>query len=459
MSHPKIGTTDPAVGAVDPVSPDRAENETVSDRTRDKTVSDRIGDKTVSDQSGNRTAPHESGLGIIALIALALLAGVAPFATDLYLPAFPQMVTALSTTVSGVQLSLTAFLVGAGLGQLIFGPLSDRIGRRRPLVVGLVLYLIAGIVAATAPTIGVLIVARLAQGLTGSAGMVIGRAMIADVARGRQAARAMSTMMMVAGVAPVLAPILGGLFADAIGWRGLLSILIGLAVVSLAAALAFLPETHSPAARAELARKSSNAGWRTLLSRTYIGNTSAMVFSFATMMAYISASPFLYQNLMGLSTLQYSVAFAINALGIVSCTTISAKLVTRLSPRRLANIGMLINMTAIVAIVVIALTGLPIHLIAVALFFAIAPLGLVYGNTTAMALDAARSHAGLASAVLGALQFALAGLVSPLVGLGGETTAVPLALVMLAATIIARIGFQIAAPRSVEAAAGADQST
>lgn len=383
----------------------------------------------------------------VMLVALALLAGVAPFGTDLYLPAFPNMVTDLSTSASGVQLSLTAFLIGAGLGQLIFGPLSDRIGRRGPLIVGMTLYVVSGIAAATAPSIEILVVARLAQGMTGSAGMVIGRAMIADVARGRQAARAMSTMMTVAGVAPVVAPITGGLLAESLGWRGLLWIVTALALISLIAAVMFLPETHGRQGRDADRQAQSGSGLRSLATRTYVGHTMAMVFSFATMMAYISASPFLYQNMMGFSSLHYAVAFAINASGIVGCTAISARLAARVEPHRLARIGMLTNLIACVVILALAVSSLPSILIAVPLFFAIAPLGLVFGNNTALALDAARQNAGLASAVLGTAQFALAGLVSPLVGLAGEDTAIPLGIVMVIAAVIAQVGFLIATGR------------
>lgn len=407
-----------------------------------------------TDPDARSAADAGSGRALtpLMLISLALLAGVAPFGTDLYLPAFPSMVTDLSTSASGVQLSLTAFLIGAGLGQLIFGPLSDRIGRRGPLIVGMALYVISGIAAALAPSIAVLIIARLAQGMTGSAGMVIGRAMIADVARGRQAARAMSTMMTVAGVAPVVAPITGGLFADSIGWRGLLWIVAALALISLIAAVMFLPETHGRRVRDADPQSQHGTGLRSLANRTYVGHTMAMVFSFATMMAYISASPFLYQDMMGFSSLQYSMAFAINATGIVACTAISARLAARIEPWRLARVGMITNLTASVVVLVLAVSGLPSILIAVPLFFAIAPLGLVYGNNTALALDAARHNAGLASAVLGTSQFALAGLVSPLVGLAGEHTAVPLGIVMVTAAVIAQTGFLIATGRRGRAA-------
>ena len=156
------------------------------------------------------------------LLVLALLACLAPFATDLYLPAFPTMTEELGTDATRVQLTLTAFLLGTGAGQLIFGPLSDRMGRLRPLLIGTSICVVASVAAALAPTISVLIVARLVQGLSGAAGMVIGRAIISDLATGPTATRALSLMMTVTGVAPAVAPLIGGILTPIIGWRGIL---------------------------------------------------------------------------------------------------------------------------------------------------------------------------------------------------------------------------------------------
>lgn len=167
------------------------------------------------------TAPAEK-ISPALLAVLALLAAVAPFATDLYLPAFPQMSLDLATNTTGVQMTLTTFLVGVAVGQLSFGPLSDKYGRKRPLILGSLICLTASAVAAMAPTIGVLIAARFVQGFTGAAGMVIGRAVISDLAKGQAAARAFNLMVIVSGVAPVVAPFLGGLLVESFGWRGVL---------------------------------------------------------------------------------------------------------------------------------------------------------------------------------------------------------------------------------------------
>ncbi|OII07076.1 multidrug effflux MFS transporter [Curtobacterium sp. MCBA15_008] len=387
-------------------------------------------------------APHttrQQGITTGLLLVLGLLSAVAPFATDLYLPAFPQMTGELQASATTVQLTLTAFLVGVTGGQLVFGPLSDRFGRVPPLIAGAVLCVLASAAAVLAPNVGVLVVARLLQGLGGAAGMVIGRAVISDLATGKPAARAFSLMMIVGGVAPVVAPLLGGLLTGPIGWRGLLGIVLGLSVLMLVAVLAVVRETHlrshRDALRAE--RQGPGSPLRALRSRTFLGYTAVFGFAFAVMMAYISASPFLYQDMLGLGTVGYGIAFGLNALALMGISVLSAKLTATRSVVGVLTLGIVLVLASTVAFGLLVATGAPEFWLAVPLFTAVGSLGLVLGNATALALGAVPSSAGSASAVLGALQFGLAALVSPLVSIGGSTTAVPLAIVMLAAAVIA----------------------
>ena len=208
-------------------------------------------------------------LGGGALFALALLSAVAPFGTDLYLAAFPAMTSDLATTATGVQLSLTAFLVGAGVGQVIFGPWSDRIGRVVPLFTGLTLFLVASVVAVAAGSVEILVIARLVQGIGGAAGMVLGRAIIIDREEGPTAAGALTIMMMIGGVAPVVAPLAGSLLADAIGWRGLLAGVGALGIVALAATLLFVRESLPRDVRIARAPARRTGGWRAALALGY----------------------------------------------------------------------------------------------------------------------------------------------------------------------------------------------
>ena len=383
------------------------------------------------------------------LVVLGLLSAVAPFATDLYLPAFPEMTGDLQTSATSVQLTLTAFLLGVTAGQLVFGPLSDRFGRVAPLIAGAVLCVAASVLAVFAPTIGVLIAARLVQGLGGAAGMVIGRAIISDLATGRAAARAFSLMMIVGGVAPVVAPLVGGLLTSSIGWRGLLAIVLVLAIVMLVALLVVVRETHLRARRDALReeRRGAASPARALLSRTFVGYTATFGFAFAAMMGYISASPFVYQDMIGLDSAGYGLAFGVNALGLMATSIVSAKLTATRSVRGVLGAGLLAVTAAAVAFAVLVAIAAPVFLLAVPMFVLVASLGFVLGNSTALALAAVPDAAGTGSAVLGALQFGLAALVSPLVSLGGSATAAPLAAVMLLTAIIALAFFCAARPR------------
>lgn len=403
---------------------------------------------TVDARTGPDTAPRiTAGL----LVTLALLSAVAPFATDLYLPAFPQMVDDLQASPTSVQLTLTAFLIGLAAGQLVFGPLSDRFGRVKPLTIGAVVCVAASLVAVLAPSIEVLIAARLAQGLTGAAGMVIGRAIISDLATGRAAARAFSLMMIVGGVAPIAAPLAGGFLVEPLGWRGALAVILALVVAMLVAALAVIRETHTEERRARLRAEKATAGspLRDLLRREYVGHLLAFGFAFAVMMAYISASPFIYQTMMGLSSAQYGAMFGVNAFGLLLMSALSARLTARRDPRPIAGTGLGIIAASSVAVLALSLSGVASGWLALPLFAAVAGMGLIFGNTTALALSAAPRAAGTASAALGATQFLLAAAVSPLVSLGGEHSATPLGVVMVCAAAIACAGFAVARPRAM----------
>jgi DHA1 family bicyclomycin/chloramphenicol resistance-like MFS transporter len=395
-------------------------------------------------------SPAQHGVTPALLLVLALLSALAPFATDLYLPAFPDMMQGLAVSATQVQLSLTAFLVGVAAGQLVFGPLSDRFGRVAPLVWGAAICVGASAVAALAPTIGVLIAARFVQGLAGAAGMVIGRAIVADRASGKDAARAFSLMMMVGGVAPVIAPLLGSMLNGLIGWRGLLWVVCALASAMLLSVLAIVRESHPAQRRAEARAVAAvqGSGLRDLRGRVYLAYALAFGLSFAVLMAYISASPFVYQNMIGMSPVQYGMAFGVNAAGITAMGAVSARLVHRWGPRRLLGAGQALLLASTIVLGLLVAGDAPVAWLPIAIFAAVSSLGMTMGNGTALALAAVPRAAGSASAVLGAVQFGLAALVSPLVSLGGTETAVPLAIVMLVCAGLSVMAFRIAGPVS-----------
>ncbi|MBA2955291.1 Bcr/CflA family efflux MFS transporter [Nocardioides sp. MAH-18] len=368
------------------------------------------------------------------LLVLASLAAVAPVSTDLYLPGFPELGAELGVGASGVQLTLTAFLVGLAVGQLVMGPLSDRYGRRRPLVASAAVCVAAGVVCALAPHLGVLVVARLVQGVAGAGGMVIGRAVLSDLVTGRAAARAFTLMLTVGGIAPVLAPVVGGLLVGSIGWRGLLWVVAGLCAAMLVGVVVVLPETRPPEARAAGATSYAGALRAVARARGYWPPVAVLALSFAMMMAYISASPFVYQEVVGLSTVGYGLAFGVNAVGLIAAGWVSSRLVERVEPQRLVRACMSVQLGATLTFVALALTGAPTWLLPVPIFVAVTTNGGVMGNSAAAAMSTVREVAGMGSALLGCSQFALGALVSPLVGLGGEESAVVPAVVMATAS-------------------------
>lgn len=375
------------------------------------------------------------------LLIIALLSAIAPLATDLYLPAFPAMIDDLGTTAVGVQLSLTAFLLGSALGQLVFGPLSDRYGRVTPLIIGVIVCVVASAGAALAPTLAVLVAARLVQGLSAASGMVIGRAIITDVAEGPAAARAFSLSMLVVGVAPVVAPLAGGILAPALGWRGLLWVVTAIAALLLIGVIAIVRESHTPERRAHSAAARSNgvSPSAALRSRGFVANVLAMAFAFAVLMSFIAASPFVFQTILGLNTAEYGLLFGLHAIVLVAVSAMSARLSATVGPQRLLRIGVIVLLAASAGLTAIVLAGVPAVWFIAPLLIGVGSIGLILGNATALALDAARQAAGLGSAVLGALQFGLGAIVSPIVSAGGEHTAVPLALTMAACAAIATV--------------------
>ena len=379
--------------------------------------------------------PHQA-VRLPVLLVLASLAAVAPVATDLYLPGFPAIGDSLDTGPSGVQLTLTTFLVGLALGQLVMGPLSDRFGRRRPLVASATVCVAAGVACALAPNLGVLVVARLVQGFAGAGGMVIGRAVISDLVTGRAAAKAFTLMLTVGGIAPVLAPLVGGLLSAPVGWRGMLWTVAGLCAAMLVAVVLVLPETH-PVERRTSRETSTYAAMRSVVgNRAYRGPVAVFALSFAVMMAYISASPFVYQNVVGLSEVAYGVAFGLNAAGLITAGYVASRLVDRWPPATILRACITLQLAATLAFVALAAADAPTWTLPVPIFLAVTSNGGIMGNSAALAMAEVRPVAGAGSAVLGFSQFALGAVVSPLVGLGGEDSALVPAVVMATASVL-----------------------
>ncbi len=351
-----------------------------------------------------------------------------PLSVDMYLPALPAIATDLAARYAAVQQSLSAFVLGLAAGQLLFGPLSDRVGRRPVLALGLTLYVIASGALALADDVLQLVLLRLLQALGGAAGVVLARAIVRDLWQGVEAARALAFVMLVTGTAPLLAPLVGGWLLLFAGWRAIFWLLAAFGVLILGAARLVLPETRP---RGTPVPGLARTFILPLTDRATLGFMLAGGFAFAGMFAYIAATPFVYIELFGVSPQRYGLLFGLNVVGIMSGSYLSARLVGRLGVRRLLGLG-----TAVIAIAGLALmvitsraTGglLPV---VVALFFYVGMMGLIGANAVAGALERFPEIAGSVSALLGATQFGFGALAGVVVGLLHDGTAAPMGLVI-----------------------------
>lgn len=385
-------------------------------------------------------------IGPPLLFTLGVLSMVSPLATDLYLPTLPRISEDLGASATQVQLSLTGFMIGMMVGQLGFGPLADRFGRRGPLLIGTVLFVCGSALAVFAPTIEVLVLARVIQGACGAAATVIARAVVTDLARGQEAARALNLLLVILGAAPIVAPLLGGVFAEALGWRGLLGIVLVLGVVMLVLAFFVVPETYPREMRlqAHTARQAGAAPLRELLTPRYLGFTLAFAGVFGAMMAYISGSPFVYQRMAGLTEMQYGLVLGSGAVCMVITTAVSARLNGTFSTASLAAVGVLSALVGTVGVLIIVLVNAPIILIAFPALLMAVGAGLVLGNASALALDGIPpAAAGTASAVLGAAQYGAAVITTPMAGLAGDTSATPMAIAMVVCAVLSAFGLVV----------------
>ncbi|MFG3690538.1 multidrug effflux MFS transporter [Micromonospora sp. NPDC047740] len=368
--------------------------------------------------------------GTALLVLLGTLTAIGPLSLDMYLPAFPAMTRELGTDQAQIQLSLTTCLIGLALGQLVTGPLSDRWGRRRPVLVGVTAYALLALVCAAAPNAPALAAARLAQGVAGGMGVVVARAVVRDLYAGRAAAKYFSRLTLIFGVAPVAAPSVGSLVLRYGSWRAVFLTLAAIGLLLAVAVALRLPETL-PAERRSTGGLAATA--RTMRSlaadRVYLGYALTQGLAFAGLFAYISGSSFVFQDVFGVSGTAFSLVFGLNALALVTTGQVNARLLDRYDPRRLLVTTLLVSAVAAVGVLTGALAG-SLALVAAPLLVFVGSLGMVTPNSTALALDAHARHAGTAAALLGGIQSVVGALAAPLVGLGGEGSATPMAAVL-----------------------------
>lgn len=393
--------------------------------------------------SGDRT-PRRTGL--LVTFILGVLAAVPPMSMDMYLPALPEVTRTLGSSATAVQLTLTACLTGMALGQLVVGPMSDRWGRRRPLLTGLVVYIFAATICAFAPTAEVLIAFRLLQGLAGSAGIVIARAVVRDLYDGLTMARFFSTLLLISSIAPIVAPVIGGQVLHLTDWRGIFLVLAAIGVALTLLVWRRLPETLPSEKRQSGGVREALWIMRGLLAdRVFSGYLLVNGFAYGALFSYIAASPFVIQEVYGASPQTFSLLFGLNSFGLMIVGQINGKiLVGRVSLDKALGTGLAMLVLAGAGLLLVTggvLGGLRTVPLAACLFVMISALGLILPNTNALALMRTPHAAGSASALVGTSCFVMGAIASSVVGFAGKTTAVPMAVVQLGSALAAMVCF------------------
>lgn len=391
-------------------------------------------------------------------VLLGGLTAFGPLSIDLYLPALPAIGRDLAAGESLIQLTLTACLIGLAIGQVVAGPISDALGRRRPLLIGVAGYVVASLLCALAPTAVILVALRLLQGLTGAAGIVIARAIVRDLYSGSAAARYFSRLILVMGLAPILAPVLGAQLLRVTSWHGIFLVLALITALLWLGAARALPETLPAERRRPGGLSDTVHTFRRLAADTqFIGYAVAGGLAFGAMFAYIAGSPFVLQGIYGVSPQTFSLIFGLNALGFVITSQINGSLVSRIPPARLLTVGVTITGVAGLALLaVILIGGLGLAAVLLPLFVLVSSIGFVVPNAVALALSKHPEAAGTGSALLGVIQSGIGAAGAPLVGIAGITTALPMAGVIavsgvgavlaLPLTSLRRIGGQSSSP-------------
>lgn len=362
-------------------------------------------------------------------VFLGMLTAFGPFVTDMYLPSLPAMQTYFSTGVSMVQMGLTFSMLGLALGQLVFGPLSDRFGRRPPLIASMLLFVVATLLCIFAPNIETFVGLRLLQGIAASGGIVISRSIATDKFKTKNLAKALAIIGAINGIAPIAAPVLGGMIVKSVGWQGIFVILLFIGCALLGCCLVFR-ESLSTQRRSSAKLKQIFSNFRKVLkNKKYLYYTLEQSFALAILFAYIASSPFIIQNHYGFSAFAFSLFFGVNAIAIAVGAAAAARFA---SPQKAIKISVLGINICCLGLMLTMPFGVSIIVFEALLFGLSFMLGMSFTVATAVAMDSARSQAGTASALLGAFGFLFGSIVSPLVGLGNIMVSTGIVLVICA---------------------------
>ncbi|WP_183570129.1 multidrug effflux MFS transporter [Paenibacillus endophyticus] len=382
----------------------------------------------------------------LKVVKLALLLGIfstlGPFTIDMYLPAFPEIVKQYETTASLVQLSLTACLLGLGIGQLVMGSMSDVYGRRGPLLISMAVYAIASLACAFSPNIGLLIVFRFVQGFAASAGIVISRAIARDLYSGHELTKFFSMLLLVGNLGPLVAPVTGSGILTFTNWKGVFVMLAVLGIYLLTMTKWGLQETLPSDQRrpSNFMQQLQNYGLL-LRDRQFVGYMLAQGIMIAGVFAYVSGTPFIYQNIYGASPTVFALLFGSNGISLIIGSQLVGRMAHRVSEHTFLLIGLLLACVASVAVLIVALFHGPLIALVIPLFCFVAAIGITSTAAFPLAMESQSHMAGSAAALLGVIPFLLGAIVSPLVGIAGEDTAVPLGVIILLTSVSAMLAY------------------
>ncbi|MGW6298915.1 multidrug effflux MFS transporter [Peribacillus butanolivorans] len=388
---------------------------------------------------------------LLMALMLGSFAAIGPLSLDMYLPGLPTLAEDLKSSTSLAQLSLTACLLGLALGQIYLGPLSDAKGRRVPLIISLSIYCVSSLLCAFAPTIELLLLLRFIQGIAGAGGIVISRAIVRDLFSGTDLTKFFSMLMLVNGAAPILAPVFGGQLLQFTSWRGVFIVICALSVLMVAAAFFGVKETLSPNHRSVGGVTDTLRTFGNLLKdRVFMGYAFSQGFVSAAMFAYISGSPFVLQNIFGVSPQTFSLIFATNGIGIIIASQVTGRLAGKVKEEKLLQLGLCLALFGGILLLSSILLEIGLAGILIALFFSVSSVGIVGTTSFSLSMQNQKKTAGSASALIGLLPFILGSLMAPLVGLGSGDSPLPMGIVMVSCHVIAMLAYLVLARRGLK---------
>lgn len=377
------------------------------------------------------------------ILILGLLSAIGPLSIDMYLPAFPDIAKGLHTSVSSVMLSLSSFFIGISVGQLIYGPLLERFGRKKPLYFGLVLYALSSLACAIALSVDTLIIFRLFQALGGCVGMVAARAMVRDLFELKDNAKVFSTLMLVVAVSPIIAPTLGGYITLLFGWRYIFGALVVVIVLIIGGIYFLLPESKQPDPNFSLRPKAILKGYSTVIKNSQFAIytfTSAVAYS--GLYAYISGSPYVFMVLFKVSENYYSWIFATIAIGLIGSSQFNTFILRWFSSEKIIQWALLIqNIVAVVLLAITLLGWVNLYSTIILVFFFMCCQGFLFPNATALSMAPFSSNAGSASALMGFIQMSIGAFMSAMVSFLQNETALPMIGIMAFCSLFASVLF------------------